>query len=446
MKSRLIERANHALDRHLPEKRLFLKSDTSTRFVRLRPLTQAAIIATTGLLVTWTAIVSAVFFIDAINAGSNRDQVARASQAYQDRLNAMSSERDSRALEAQAAHERFGVAMTQVSAMQSQLLASEERRRELETAVNVIQSTLRRTISERDDALEEVAQLTAEMTDENGSLQSAASRQRDLEQVLALLTEALQETAEGRDTTHDLIAEARTQIQDLEFQAALSAERNERIFTQVEDAVAMSLEPLDAMFRAAGLPTDSILETVRRGYSGQGGPLTPITFSTSNGQPDPVSLRANEVLEDLDAVNLYRIAAESLPFSYPVQGAARRTSGYGYRNDPIQGGRRMHEGQDFAGPVGTSIVAAADGTVVFAGRRGAYGNMIEIRHAMGYTTRYAHLSRIRVTRGERVSRGDRIGDMGNTGRSTGSHLHYEVRQNGNPTNPMTFITAGRNVF
>jgi murein DD-endopeptidase MepM/ murein hydrolase activator NlpD len=226
----------------------------------------------------------------------------------------------------------------------------------------------------------------------------------------------------------------------------LDAERNERIFTQIEDAVAMSLEPLDAMFRAAGLPTDSILETVRRGYSGQGGPLTPITFSTFNGQPDPVSLRANEVLEDLDAVNLYRIAAESLPFSYPVQGAARRTSGYGYRNDPIQGGRRMHEGQDFAGPVGTPIVAAADGTVVFAGRRGAYGNMIEIRHAMGYTTRYAHLSRIRVTRGERVSRGDRIGDMGNTGRSTGSHLHYEVLQNGNPTNPMTFITAGRNVF
>ncbi|MCV2876808.1 DUF5930 domain-containing protein [Rhodobacteraceae bacterium XHP0102] len=446
MKLRLIERANHALDRYLPEKRLFLKSDTGTRFVRLRPLTQAAIVTTTGLLVTWTAIVTAVFFIDAINAGSNREQVARASQAYQERLNAMSHERDSRAMEAQAAHERFGVAMTQVSAMQSQLLASEERRRELETAVNVIQSTLRRTIAERDDALSEVAQLSSELSSETGQSFSAASRQRDLEHVLALLTEALEETAEGRDTSQDLIAQARSQIQELEFQAALSAERNERIFTQIEDAVAMSLEPLDAMFRAAGLPTDSILETVRRGYSGQGGPLTPITFSTSNGTPDPVSLRANDVLEDLDAINLYRIAAESLPFTYPVIGAARRSSGFGYRRDPFNGTRRMHEGVDFAGPVGTPLVAAADGVVTFAGRRGAYGNMIEIRHTMGYTTRYAHLSRIRVNRGETVSRGDRIGDMGNTGRSTGSHLHYEVRLNGTPINPMTFITAGRNVF
>ncbi len=112
----------------------------------------------------------------------------------------------------------------------------------------------------------------------------------------------------------------------------------------------------------------------------------------------------------------------------------------------LMGTRRLHEGVDFAGPVGTPLVAAADGVVTFAGRRGAYGNMIEIRHAMGYTTRYAHLSRIRVTRGESVSRGDRIGDMGNTGRSTGSHLHYEVRLNGTPINPMTFITAGRNVF
>ncbi len=154
----------------MPEKRLFLKSETGTRFVRLRPLTQAAIVTTTGLAATWTAIVTAVFFIDAINAGSNRDQVARASQAYQERLNAMSHERDNRAMEAQAAHERFGVAMAQVSAMQSQLLASEERRRELETAVNVIQSTLRRTIAERDNAIREVAQLNTELSSERAAL------------------------------------------------------------------------------------------------------------------------------------------------------------------------------------------------------------------------------------------------------------------------------------
>jgi len=100
----------------------------------------------------------------------------------------------------------------------------------------------------------------------------------------------------------------------------------------------------------------------------------------------------------------------------------------------------------FAGPTGTPILSTGDGTVVFAGRQRGYGLMVEVRHPFGMTTRYAHLSRIRVGEGERVSRGDRIGDMGNTGRSTGTHLHYEVRRNGDPVNPMTFITAGRDVF
>lgn len=172
----------------------------------------------------------------------------------------------------------------------------------------------------------------------------------------------------------------------------------------------------------------------------------PLALSTSGGEPDPTTIRANEVLADLDILNLYRVAAESLPFSQPVTRNVRFTSGFGYRSDPINGGRRLHAGVDFAGPVGTPLYATADGVVVKAERQGAYGLLVEIRHTMGYTTRYAHMSRISVSRGERVSRGDRIGDMGRTGRVTGPHIHYEVRQNGTPINPMTFITAGRHVF
>lgn len=106
----------------------------------------------------------------------------------------------------------------------------------------------------------------------------------------------------------------------------------------------------------------------------------------------------------------------------------------------------MHNGLDFAGAIGTPIVAGGAGTVVFAGRQSGYGNMIDIRHSNGFMTRYGHLSRIHVTEGQRVSRGEHIGDMGNTGRSTGPHLHYEVHTNGTPVDPATFIRAGRNVF
>jgi len=116
------------------------------------------------------------------------------------------------------------------------------------------------------------------------------------------------------------------------------------------------------------------------------------------------------------------------------------------RTDPINGTHRMHDGEDMAGAYGSPIYAPADGTVVYAGWMSGYGRLIEIRHGFGIHTRYGHLSQIRVHVGERVSRGQRIGDMGNSGRSTGTHLHYEVRVDGKPVNPMIFIRAANNVF
>ena len=158
------------------------------------------------------------------------------------------------------------------------------------------------------------------------------------------------------------------------------------------------------------------------------------------GALSPLTLRANEVLLKLDEANLHRIAAEKIPFAFPVKGSYRFTSGFGQRWG------RPHKGADFAGPTGTAIHTTADGVVTFAGRQSGYGNLIKIRHEFGFETRYAHLSKIRVKVGQRVSRGDRIGDMGNTGRSTGTHLHYEVRVGGKAVNPMKYIKAARDVF
>ncbi|WP_416916095.1 MAG: DUF5930 domain-containing protein [Roseicyclus sp.] len=446
MLSRLIGRLNASLERRLPEQRLFLKSDDGTRFVRLRPVTQAAIFLGSSAFVAWTVIVTSIFLIDVISAGNGRDQAQREQVMFQTRLNALADQVDTRTTEALQAQERFSVAMNQVAAMQVRLLDSEERRRELETAVDVIQSTLRRTIDERDAARAEVAALSTELAADTGSAQTAAAREAELTRAVDRLAAALEATAEQRDGSETLVAEAAAEIDRLRFQAALDNERQERVFRQLEDAVAMSMEPLDRMLSASGISTDTLIGQVRATYSGQGGPLMPIAVSTRGEEPDALSLRANELLSALDQMNLHRIAAERLPFSIPVRGTYRNTSGFGYRTDPFNGGRRLHAGIDFAGARGTNIVAGGDGTVVFAGRQSGYGLMVEIDHGFGITTRYAHMTRLHVTRGERVSRGEHIGDMGCTGRCTGTHLHYEVRRNGNPVNPMTFITAGRDVF
>jgi murein DD-endopeptidase MepM/ murein hydrolase activator NlpD len=106
----------------------------------------------------------------------------------------------------------------------------------------------------------------------------------------------------------------------------------------------------------------------------------------------------------------------------------------------------MHAGVDLAAPRGTPIFATADGVVVAAGPESGYGNVVRVQHEFGIETVYAHQSKIRVKVGQQVSRGVQIGDMGSTGRSTGSHLHYEVRVNGQPVNPMTYLEAAKDVF
>ena len=131
----------------------------------------------------------------------------------------------------------------------------------------------------------------------------------------------------------------------------------------------------------------------------------------------------------------------SVPSDKPVKTAAF-TSGYGVRSDPFRGGAAMHAGIDLSGPVGTPIYATADGLVTDAGyNSGGYGNLIKLDHGRGIETRYGHLSKLTVRAGERVTRGQVIGRMGSTGRSTGSHLHYEVRIDGRAVNPIPFMKS-----
>lgn len=116
-----------------------------------------------------------------------------------------------------------------------------------------------------------------------------------------------------------------------------------------------------------------------------------------------------------------------------------RTSTFGFRTDPYTGLQQMHAGLDISANIGTRVIASASGVVTWAASQNAYGNLVTIDHGQGITTRYAHLSKINVKVGDEVQRGTLIGEVGNTGRSTGPHLHYEVRLNGIPQDPERFI-------
>lgn len=446
MRTKLAIRFDALLQRYFPERRVFLRSDKDTRFIRLRPSTQVLAFAGAAAVVAWSIIATAILLMDSIGSGNFREQAKRDQQTYQARLNFLSDQRDNRAEEALAAQERFNSALDQISLMQSELLASETRRRELETGIEIIQKTLRSTMGEREDAREKLASLESAVADGANGAQIQLASGGASGGTLGLLTQALAETAAERDKVIEDAQDALIAADEMEQRIAIMRDQNDQIFRRLEEAMTVSVKPLDKMFRAAGMSTDSLLRQVRRGYNGQGGALTPLSFSTRGEEPSEAERRANRIISELDRLNLYRLAASRAPFANPVKSGYRFTSPFGWRRDPKTGGRRMHKGVDFAGPVGTPLYATADGVVVHAGWSSGYGRLVKIQHEFGIETRYAHLSRLRVKVGQRVSRGQRIGDMGASGRVTGPHLHYEVRVGGKAVNPMIYIKAANDVF
>jgi murein DD-endopeptidase MepM/ murein hydrolase activator NlpD len=178
---------------------------------------------------------------------------------------------------------------------------------------------------------------------------------------------------------------------------------------------------------------------------GRGGPLLLPTTMSSTELQAAVDALAHQVEEKSDAISMIesqlledRIRKSQLPTSLPVE-AQWSASTYGWRVDPFTGERAMHEGVDIVAPVGTPIRAAAAGVVISTERHPQYGNLVEIDHGKDLTTRYAHASRIVVKVGQLVKRGQKVAEVGTTGRSTGPHLHFEVRIRGLAQNPDRFL-------
>lgn len=179
--------------------------------------------------------------------------------------------------------------------------------------------------------------------------------------------------------------------------------------------------------------------------AGSGNPLAPV-LKSGFGSPDTVLGVLSDLLGVIgtrldsvrDSVERRHALAAATPSIWPVAGWL--SSAYGTRNDPFTNDRDFHPGLDISADYGVPVLATGDATVSGAGPNGAYGNMVTLDHGFGIVTKYGHLSRIAVMGSQIVKRGDVIGYVGSTGRSTGSHLHYEVWMNGRLTNPMTLLT------
>lgn len=213
---------------------------------------------------------------------------------------------------------------------------------------------------------------------------------------------------------------------------AIEAEQLRRINQLAEDAY-QTADAISGALEEAGLRADPDGDA-----SAMGGPLVPID------NPAQFDTKVKELDEALDLLDEMKSKARSLPIANPAAGHSISSS-FGVRKDPLLGMPAMHSGMDFRAASGAPVRVTASGTVVKAGWNGGYGRMVEVEHADGFTTRYAHLSKVLVKEGQKVTVGDVVGNVGSSGRSTGPHLHYEVRRNGDALNPFRFLAAGRTV-
>jgi murein DD-endopeptidase MepM/ murein hydrolase activator NlpD len=315
----------------------------------------------------------------------------------------------------------FGMAINQAT-VNAQRVALTEQEAKVESAEERVAS-YRGSIEEVTQDLERRQEMLESLSDQyfgdlpEAEAQTPSADAREEEKAMKTISAMVPEAA----------GLARIEVRQIRF-----AEK----MTKVAQARTLQAE---AAIRQFGLNPEVLARQTR---NAQGGLFEPFFGKGKKEARDPRFLNLAAALGRMDAMER---ALAAIPTAMPAA-SMMMSSGFGYRADPFTGAAAMHAGLDFKGAIGTPILAASEGRVVLAGFNGGYGNSVEIRHANGIVTRYAHLSGLNVRKGEMVERGVRVGRMGSTGRSTGSHLHFEVRLNGQAINPRKFLEANPDVL
>lgn len=394
------------------------------RYFMVRPwmVALAGSAAAAFVLITLSAAAYLVLHDDIVSATLARQ--ARLEQTYEDRIAALRAQLDrvtSRQLLEQQFMQRKMVELVerqeQLTRQQSRLSPVLERADELRADGRIIpipspRPEIRAGVSSEKLGLPAVA--------------SAYSPPAEKAQVPWPLRPGYGEAGAGDETEAQVLSAIDRSLDDLE------ADQLARIGSLTETAY-QTTEAISAALNAAGIPVSSDY-----GAEPAGGPLLAAVGDL------PFDERVRELDEALDRLEKVKRTAHRIPIDNPLPGAAV-TSSFGIRSDPIIGRPAHHSGVDFRAEYGAPVRATGSGTVVKAGWNGGYGRMVEIDHGDGITTRYAHLSKIMVEVGARVEKGGIVGRVGSSGRSTGPHLHYEIRRKGRAVNPLTFISAGRRI-
>lgn len=420
--------ANERLAVLFPFRQIVFRSEGKVKCLNLTSHVQGAVAGVMLMAGGWVAFSSASVFLHEMELVAKDAQIANVRVAYRSLLGEVADYQ-----------KRFSGVVRNLEQNHAMMLDLAGQNSRLQKNLK----SLKNSRKERADVESSRVAMIEDLDDVESQMQSLAQRNFSLKDDMSSIETDLQDALTQRNTALMESTQMRRDIKVLENKLVNLEEKENTTVELLTEQAETIITNMEQLIETAGLDVEDLMAGDSELVAGQGGP-----FIELKGDGRPAG-RLKAKLQNLENRLAYseslQTVVKKMPFAPPLHGYYI-TSKFGKRRDPMNRKWSMHYGLDFGSSPRSSVYVTAPGKVKFAGWKGNFGKFIEIDHGAGIKTRYGHLSKISVKKGQMVNFGDKIGVIGSTGRSTGNHLHYELMFRDKGLDPMKFIKAGRYVF
>ncbi len=423
-----VEKTKEFTDKHFPERQLVLRTDGDVKYFCISKRFQMSVSAGILAFLTWSAFTSTTHFMHDSELLAKDKEILSVQVAYRSLLSEVTEYQS-----------KFTNISNELEANHSKLVASLDQ--------NILENKDRLVSAEaaRKEAQVARRQLNSQLHSIEESMRELANRNYSLKGDLSLKEMDLQTALAERNTARLQKQRIEGKLRAAEIKMAHLNQSQEELIKRVSDQASEEIAYIENILTIAGLDPDKMLSNMDQDTTASGGPFIAATGKASDEMPAPEEIQLNAIDRHLARWQGLQGIRQSLPLAQPLD-YYYISSRYGKRRDPVNKRWAVHYGLDMAASKKSPVYVTAPGKVTFVGWKGNYGNFIMVDHGNGIETRYGHLHKTLVKKGDTVDYRTKIGLVGSTGRSTGAHLHYEVRVNGTNVDPFKFIKAGRNVF
>ena len=429
------------LDRRFPERQVIVRAEGRVSHMRISQRAQVSIAAMLVALMGWGTFSSVNYLLHTQIVADKNNQIANARLAYRTLLGEVADYQ-----------KKFNLITREIEENQGSMSSGlREQTAQLEKDFSSVETQLRTTEQEREQMSSARDRLQGQLIAIEKTMSSLAARNFTTNGNTPAIDVELQTALAERNQALFEANELRRQMRETENKLSTLRETQLESVRQLADRTTGFIESTEKVLRIAGVDPTQLLAANKskpRGGKGLGGPFIPLKSAKAalgNAEDDPFASEMESLSQRLARWEALQGAMQHIPLAAPLATYAVN-SHFGKRIDPVNNMWAAHYGLDLGAPLRSKVQATAPGVVTFAGFQDKFGRMVEIDHGYGLVTRYAHLDKTLLKKGDKVGFNQEIALLGNSGRSTGAHLHYEILFQGKPKNPMSFIKAGQHVF